>query len=50
MVLYYTIYYSLWRLQTIQSLDEKRARRRFNRLMRAFDTEDLAAILKVEFP
>ncbi|VDN56534.1 unnamed protein product [Dracunculus medinensis] len=40
----------LWRLQTIQSLDEKRARRRFNRLMRAFDTEDLAAILKIVVP
>ncbi|KHN76571.1 Mothers against decapentaplegic -like protein 6 [Toxocara canis] len=36
----------LWRLRTIQSADEKRARRRFNRLLRAFDTEDLAAILK----
>ncbi|VDK57063.1 unnamed protein product [Anisakis simplex] len=36
----------LWRLQTIQSADEKRARRRFNSLLRAFDTEDLAAILK----
>ncbi|VDM49187.1 unnamed protein product [Toxocara canis] len=36
----------MWRLRTIQSADEKRARRRFNRLLRAFDTEDLAAILK----
>ncbi|VDK75294.1 unnamed protein product [Litomosoides sigmodontis] len=36
----------LWRLRTIQSSDEKRSRRRFNRLLRAFDTEDLAAILK----
>lgn len=36
----------LWRLRTIQSSDEKRARRRFNRLLHAFDTEDLAAILK----
>uniref|UniRef100_A0A0N4VGD1 Mothers against decapentaplegic homolog n=1 Tax=Enterobius vermicularis TaxID=51028 RepID=A0A0N4VGD1_ENTVE len=36
----------LWRLRTILSKDEVRARRRFNRLLRAFDTEDLAAILK----
>ncbi|VDN05751.1 unnamed protein product [Thelazia callipaeda] len=36
----------LWRLRTIQSSDERRARRRFDRLLRAFDTEDLAAILK----
>ncbi|CAG9533175.1 unnamed protein product [Cercopithifilaria johnstoni] len=36
----------LWRLRTIQSSDEKRSKRRFNRLLRAFDTEDLAAILK----
>uniref|UniRef100_A0A8R1XZA5 Mothers against decapentaplegic homolog n=1 Tax=Onchocerca volvulus TaxID=6282 RepID=A0A8R1XZA5_ONCVO len=36
----------LWRLRTIQSIDEKRSKRRFIRLLHAFDTEDLAAILK----
>uniref|UniRef100_A0A0N5AWD8 Mothers against decapentaplegic homolog n=1 Tax=Syphacia muris TaxID=451379 RepID=A0A0N5AWD8_9BILA len=36
----------LWRLRTIRSKDEVRSRRRFNRLLKAFDTEDLTAILK----